>query len=50
MRVLENRMLRKIGSKREEVARNWKKIHFDELHNFYPSSDIFRVIKSGRNM
>jgi len=36
LRVFENRVLRKIfGPKRGEVAREWRKLHSDELHNFY---------------
>jgi hypothetical protein len=45
--VYENRALRRIfGSKREEVAGGWRKLHNEELHNLYGSPDIIRVIKS----
>jgi hypothetical protein len=48
LRVFENRVLRKIfGPKREEDG-SWRKLHNDELHNLYSSSNIFRVIKSRR--
>jgi hypothetical protein len=33
-KVFENRVLRRIlGSKREEVAGGWKRLHNDKLHN-----------------
>jgi hypothetical protein len=35
LRVFENRVLRRIfGSKREEVAGGWRRLHEEELHNF----------------
>jgi hypothetical protein len=40
LRVFENRVLRTVGGS------GWIKLHIEELHNFYTSSDIFRVIKS----
>jgi hypothetical protein len=48
LRVFENRVLRRIfGPKREEGG-SWRKLHNDELHSLYSSSNIVRVIKSGR--
>jgi hypothetical protein len=48
LRVFENRVLRKIfGPKREEDG-SWRKLHNDELHSLYSSSNIVRVIKSRR--
>jgi hypothetical protein len=48
LRVFENRVLRRIfGPKRDEDG-SWRKLHNDELHNQYFSSNIFRVIKSRR--
>jgi len=45
--VFENRVLRKIfGSKREEVAGGWRRLHNEELHNLYASPNVARVIKS----
>jgi hypothetical protein len=32
--------------KRNEVAREWRKLHTEELHNLYTSPDIIRAIKS----
>jgi hypothetical protein len=49
VRVFENRMLRGIfGPKRDEVTREWRKVHSGELHNLYLSPDIIRQIKSRR--
>jgi hypothetical protein len=45
--VFENRVLRGIfGHKREEVTGGLGKFHNEELHNFYASRSIIRVIKS----
>jgi len=30
------------------VAESWKRLHDEELHNFYASPIIFRMIKSRR--
>jgi hypothetical protein len=50
LKVFENRVLRKIfGPKRDEVLRGWRKLHNEELHNFYSSPSISRMINS-RNM
>jgi hypothetical protein len=47
--VFENRVLRGIfGPKGDEVTGEWRKLHSGELHNFYPSADIVRQIKSRR--
>jgi hypothetical protein len=49
LRVFENRVLRRIfGPKRDEVTREWKKLHNEELNNLYSSLNIVRVIKSRR--
>jgi hypothetical protein len=36
------------GPKRDEVARGWRKLHNEELHNLYSSPSIIRMIKSRR--
>jgi hypothetical protein len=44
-----NRVLRRIfGPKRDEVTRDWRKLHNEELHNLYSSPNIIRMIKSRR--
>jgi hypothetical protein len=49
LRVFENRVLRRIfGSKREEVAGGWRRLHNEELHCMYTSPNIIRVIISKR--
>jgi hypothetical protein len=48
LRVLENRVLRRIfESKRDEVTGEWRKLHNEELHDLY-SSSIIRITKSRR--
>jgi hypothetical protein len=47
--VFENRVLRRIfGPRRDEVTGDWRKLHSEELHNFYSSPNIIRMIKSRR--
>jgi hypothetical protein len=47
--VIVNRVLRRIfGPKRDEVTGGWRKLHNEELHNLYSSSNIIRMIKSKR--
>jgi len=49
LRVFENRILRRIfGSTRNEVTREWRKLHNEELNDLYCSRKIVRVIKSRR--
>jgi hypothetical protein len=35
LRMSENRVLRIFGPKDEEVAGGWRRMHNEELHNFY---------------
>jgi hypothetical protein len=45
--VFGNRVLRRIfGSKRDEVAGEWGKLHNEGLHKLYSSPNIIRQIKS----
>jgi hypothetical protein len=47
--VFENRVLRRIfGPKRDEVTREWRKLHNEELPDLYYSPSIIRIIKSRR--
>jgi hypothetical protein len=47
LRVFDNRVLRKIlDPKRNEVTREWRKLHNEELNDLYCSPNIIRVIKS----
>jgi hypothetical protein len=47
--VFENRVLRRIfGPKRDEVTGEWRKLHNEELSDFYSSPSIIRIIKSRR--
>jgi len=49
LRVFENRVLRRIfGPKRDEVRRDWKKLHNEEIHDLYCSPNILQVINSRR--
>jgi len=44
LKVFENRVLRRIfGSKRDEVAGEWRKLHNEELNVLYSSPNIVRV-------
>jgi hypothetical protein len=47
--MFRKRLLRRIfGPKRDEVMGEWRKMHNEELLNFYSSPDIIRQIKSRR--
>jgi len=48
-RVFEKRVLGRIlGSKRDEVKGEWRKLHNEELNGLYSLPNIVRVIKSRR--
>jgi hypothetical protein len=36
------------GPKKDEETGGWRKLHSEDLHNLYSSSNIIRVIKSRR--
>jgi hypothetical protein len=43
--VFENGVLRRIfGPKRDEVTGDWRKLHKEELSDFYSSQNIIRII------
>jgi hypothetical protein len=47
--VFENRVLRRVfGPKRNEVTGGWRELHNEELHNFYSSPIIIKMISSRR--
>jgi len=49
LKVFENRVLKRIFEpKRDDVTREWRKLHNDELNVLYCSPNIFLVIKSRR--
>ena len=49
LRVFENGVLGIIfGPKRDEVTREWRRLHNEELYDLYSSPNIIRVIKSRR--
>jgi hypothetical protein len=49
LRVIENRVLRRVfGSKRDEVAGEWRKLHNKELNDLYSLPNIVWVVKSRR--
>ena len=45
LRVFENRVLRIFGPGRDEVTREWRKLHNEELNDLYCSPSIVWVIK-----
>ena len=47
--VFENRVLRRVfGPKRDEVTGEWRKLHKEELRDFYSLPNIVRVVKLRR--
>ena len=49
LRVCENVFLRRIfGSKIDDVTREWRKQHIEELHDLYSLPNIIWMIKSRR--
>jgi hypothetical protein len=49
LRVFENRALKTLfGPKNAEVMGSWRKLHNEELHNLYSSTNMIRMIKSKR--
>jgi hypothetical protein len=49
LRVFENRVLNRIvGSKRDVVTEEWKKLHIKELNDLYSLPNIVQVTKSRR--
>jgi hypothetical protein len=49
LRVVKNRVLRSIfGHKRDEIRREWRKLHNEELNDLNSSTRIIRLIKLKR--
>ena len=49
LRVFENRVLRRVFKpKRDEVTREWRKLHNEELRDLYSLPNIVRELKSRR--
>jgi hypothetical protein len=49
LRASENRVLRRIfGPKRDEVIGGWRKLHNEELRDWYSSPSVILIIKSRR--
>jgi len=47
--VFENKVMRRIfGPKRDEVKREWRKLHNEELNDLHSVTNTLRVIKSRR--
>jgi hypothetical protein len=44
--VLQNKVLRTLGTKRDVVRGEWRTLHDEKLNNLYSSPNIVRVIKS----
>jgi hypothetical protein len=51
LRAFENRVLRRIfGPTRDEIIGSWRKLHNEELHDFYSSkTDLREIGWSGMN-
>ena len=49
LRMFENRVLRRIfGHEREDVTREWGKLHNEELNDLYSLPNNFQMIKLKR--
>jgi hypothetical protein len=46
--MCEDRVMRIFGPKREDVAKGWRILHTEELHNLYASPNVSTVIKLKR--
>jgi len=47
--VSESRVLRKTsGSKRDQVKKKWRRLHSEDVHDPYFTTNIIRLIKDGR--
>ena len=47
LKMFLNMIMRKVfGPKRDDITREWRRLHNEELHDLYSSTNIIRVIKS----
>jgi len=44
--VFQNKLRIVFGPKREQVLGVWRKLHNEELHHFYSSPDVIRIVTS----
>jgi hypothetical protein len=44
--VFKNRVLRRIGPKRDEMSGDWRRLQNEEPHKLYASPNVVRVTKS----
>jgi hypothetical protein len=50
LRGFGNRVLRRtFGPKRDEVTGEWRKLHSEELHNLYSSTNIIKQIQGKKD-
>jgi hypothetical protein len=47
-KVFENRLMRIFGRKSDDVTGEWRKLHNEELRDFYSSRSMMRIIRSRR--
>jgi hypothetical protein len=45
LRVCDDSVITKFGPNSEKVAGGWRRLHNEELHNFYASPNMIRVTK-----
>ena len=48
LRVFGNWVLRRIWPNRNDLTREWRRLHDEELHNLYCPPNVIQVIKSRR--
>jgi hypothetical protein len=46
MRLYKNRVLRICELKKDEIQGDWRKVHYEDLHNLYISLNFVKMIKS----